>query len=536
MDAPAPAEKGPGRATLAATVAFVLLGIAFRAALAWPIHKYPADADCLNSGLVALRILDGRPQTFYTPRRLGALECYVHAAAFEVFGVGRPALAVAPFLAGSGALVLWAWLALTLLGEVAGPLAVLLLALPPPAYALWTYMPNTYPETMLLCIAILAAAARVHRRGGAPDATGLALFGLAAGLGFWNSIQTLAATLPALVWLFATTASRRGLANLRTAGLLAAAFTLGALPWIAWNVLVPFGSFQGNFSVRAATGASQVADNLRYLATYSLPELTASLDPEGGPNPPSALQRALRPPVLALWGAAALFALVRAGAWLRARLAGIRRQAPPDAVLLLAGCAVLFFATVSAAGLARGLTVRYVLPLYLTLASALALFLAAVARRSRPAAAALSALVVVFDVSGAFLPGTPARRLWEEKGRADEGLIAFLSEHRVDVVVGDYWAAYPVNFLSKERIRAVPFQPGSDFYDVEKRLPAGSALCAVVARTREELLSLSSRAARPGVVTEVGLETFVLIEEGGATDPRAFASRFREAWLTGRPP
>ena len=529
MDAPAPAEQGHGRAALAATVAFVVLGIAFRAALAYPIHKYPADADCLNSGLVALRILDGRPQAFYTPRRLGALECYVHAAAFEVLGVGRPALAVAPFLSGSCALILWAWLALTLLGPVAGPLAVLLLALPPPAYALWTYMPNTYPETMLLCVAILAGAVRIHRR---IDALGLVLFGLAAGLGFWNSIQTLAATLPALLWLGAS--RRRELVRGRTVGLALAAFTVGAFPWIAWNVLVPLGSFQGNFSVHPTTGASQVADNLRYLATYSLPELTASLDPERGPNPPSAFRKALRPPVLALWGAAAVFALVRAASWMRARLAGARRPAPPDAVLLLAGGAVLLFATVSAAGLARGLTVRYVLPLYLTLAAALALLLAAVARRSRTAAAALGATVLVFNVAGAFLPGTDARRLWEAKRQADEKLIAFLEEHRIDVVFGDYWAAYPVNFLSKERIRAVPFERDADFYDVEKRLPAGPAFCAVVARTRGELERFSRRASEPGVVTEVGLESFVLIADG-ATDPRALVSRLREAWAGAGP-
>ena len=527
MDVPAPAEPRAGRAAVAATVAFVLLGIAFRAALAYPIHKYPADADCLNSGLVALRIQGGRPQAFYTPRRLGALECYVHAAAFEVMGVGRPALAVAPFLSGACALILWAWLALTLLGPVAGPFAVLLLALPPPAYALWTYMPNTYPETMLLCVAILAAAVRLHRK---VDVPGLVLFGLAAGLGFWNSIQTLAATIPAILWLIAS--RRREFLRGRTTGLAFAAFVLGALPWIAWNVLVPLGSFQGNFSVRPATGASELTDNLRYLATYSLPELTASLDPEGGPNPPSAFRKALRLPVLALWGAAAAFALVRAAAWIRARLRGARRPAPPDAVLLLAGGAVLFFATVSAAGLARGLTVRYVLPLYLTLAAALALFLAAAWRRSRAAATALCAIVLAFNITGAFLPGTGARRLWEAKRQADEKLIAFLFENRIDVVFGNYWSAYPVNFLSKNRIRAVPFEEGADFYDVAKSLPAGLARCALVARTREELARFSSRASRPASVTEVGLETFVLIAEGAA-DPRTSFGLYRAAWAHG---
>jgi len=516
---------------VAATVAFVLLGIAFRAALAYPIHKYPADADCLNSGLVALRILDGRPQAFYTPRRLGALECYVHAAAFQVLGVGRPALAVAPFLSGSCALILWAWLALALLGPVAGPLAVLLLALPPPAYAFWTYMPNTYPETMLLCVAILAAAVRLHRR---VDAVGLALFGVAAGLGFWNSIQTLAATLPALLWLGAS--RRRELLRGRTAGLAAAAFALGALPWIAWNVLVPFGSFQGNFSVRPVTGATQVADNVRYLGTYGLPELTASLDPENGPNPPSEFRKALRPPVLALWGAAAVFALVRAAAFLRARFAGARRPAPPDAVLLLAGGAVLLFATVSAAGMARGLTVRYVLPLYLTLAAALALLLAAVARRSRAAAAALVALVLAFNVAGYYLPGSAERRLWQKRRDADAEVIAFLSESGIEAVTGDYWVAYPMNFLSSRRIAGIPFQQNADFYGIEESLGAHPLRWAVLAHTRAQLESLIAWTGTSGLLVEVAYDSWAFIPERNSEPAPAFLSRFREAWRAGARP
>ncbi len=525
MDGPAPGERRAGRGAIAAAVAFVVLGIAFRGALAFPTHKYPADADCLNSGLVALRILHGRPQAFYTPRRLGALECYVHAAAFEVLGVGRPALAVAPFVSGSLALVLWAYLALALLGPVAGPFAVLLLALPPPAYALWTYMPNTYPETMLLCVAILAAAVRLARRP-APDLLGLVLFGLAAGLGFWNSIQTLAATLPALVWLLASRG--RELFRARAVGIAAAAFVVGALPWIAWNVLVPFGTFRGNFSVRPAGGAAALAENVRYLAAYSIPELAASLDPEGGPNPPEAYRKAMQPVVLALWGAAALFALVRAAAWARGRISGAHGPPPRDSLLLLSGGAILLFATVSAAGQARGLTVRYVLPLLPTLVAALALLLAAVWRRSRFFAIALAAIVLVFDVGGAFLPGSPARRLWEAKQETDGKLMAFLAGNHVAVVLGDYWAAYPVNFLSKERILAVPFQEGADFYEVEKSLPAAPALCAVVARTRGELERLSRRTSLTGSLTEVGPEFFVLVADSD-TEPRTLLARLREA-------
>ena len=294
---------------------------------------------------------------------------------------------------------------------------------------------------------------------------------------------------------------------------------------------MPLGSFRENFSVRPASGLHALAENTRYLVHYALPELVSSVDPENGVNPPSRVARLLRAPVLVIWAAAALFAAWRALAALRKSLRERKADFPPEVPLLLVALTVCALAVLSGAGGMRGLTVRYVLPAFFVLPAALALAVVAAARRAR-AAAGLGAVavcaVLTFNVSTYFLPGTDARRLWEAKRQADEKLIAFLGQHRIDVVFGDYWAAYPVNFLSRERIRAVPLQEGADFYDVEKRLPTGPALCAVVARSREELERFSRRASQPGVVTEVGAESFVLIGEG-ATDPRAFLGRLREA-------
>jgi hypothetical protein len=521
------AAEASWRRGRAAAFAFVALGVALRVAAAFPVHKYAADADCLNCGLVALQISEGHPKVWLTPRRAGALECYGHAAVFALFGASRTTLAVAPLVSSSLALVFFAGLSLSWLGPVAGPLATLLFALPPPAYLFWTYMPNGYPETMLLCLAVVFAADRVRQ---APeDGVRLAILGFLAGLGFWNSIQTLAATIPAVLWLFVS--RRRELQRVRAAGLAAAAFLLGALPWIAWNVLVPLGSFRDNFSVRPASGLRALAGNARYLVAYALPELVSSVDPENGINPPSRVASLLRVPVLVIWAAAALFALSRATRALVARVRERKAEFPPEVPLLLVALTVCAFAVLSGAGQMRGLTVRYVLPAFPVLPAALALAVAAAARTAR-SSAGLGALavsaVLAFNVSAYFLPGTEARRLWERKRQADERLIAFLDAHRIDAVFGDYWAAYPVNFLSKERIRAVPIQRGADFYEFEKGLAAGPARCAVVARTREELERFSRRASQPGVVTEVGVESFVLIAEG-ATDPRAFLGRLREA-------
>jgi hypothetical protein len=516
----------------AAAVAAVLLGVVLRAAVAFPVHKYAADADCLNSGLVALRVAEGHFPVWYTPRRIGSLECYIHAAAFPFLGVSRAALAVAPLLSASLLLAAWAALALLLLGPVAGPIAVLLVALPPPAYLFWTYMPNAYPETMLLFGAILLLAELVRREPG--RAPVLAAFGLAMGLGWWNSLQTLSASGPAVVWLVATRG--RALRNRRALALVAAGFAAGAFPWIAWNVRHPLGSFRENFAVRPASGLSGAAENVAYLVRYSLPELVATTDPENGVNPPSPLQTALRPAALAIWGVAALAGV---GGVLAAARRGARgAPAPPWLLLALSALAALALATISDAGARRGLTVRYVLPLLLPLAAALAGLLAAGARRVRGGAAigALAVgLLLVFNVSGYFLPGSAARRRWEEGRDADARLVAFLDEQGIDVVCGDYWSSYPVNFLSKEKVRAVPFERDVDFYGYEPAMPDIPHRWAVVGHSYEGLERLAARAGFSGAIAKLGEEQFAFVpEENPPNTPTTneLLRRFRDAFFS----
>jgi hypothetical protein len=525
-------DAGMRRGHAAALVA-VALGIALRVATAYPVHKYAADADCLNGGLVALRILDGHLPVWYTPRRAGALECYGHAAAFRAFGPTREALAVAPLLSSSLALVVYAALVLPLLGPVAGPLAVLLFALPPPAYLFWTYMPNGYPETMLLCLAILLAAERVRQAPG--DDRRLAILGLLAGLGFWNSIQTLAATIPAFLLLLA--ARPRELARLRAAGVTAAALFLGALPWIAWNIVVPLGSFQSNFSVQPASGLRALGENARYLASYALPELVASVDPENGPNPASALARILGGPALLVWAAAALFAAARAGA----ALARARRERSGDVLreltLPFVALTICALAVLSGAGGMRGLTVRYVLPAFFFLPAALALAAVAAARIGRLAGALAGAAVctvLVFNVSVYFLPGSAPRRLWEKRRDADSEVIAFLGERGIEAVAGDYWNAYPVNFLSARRIAGVPFQAGGDFYGIEASLRDRALRWAVVGNSRAEIERLISWTGDSGLLVEVAFERWVFIPETNVAAAAPFVSRYRSAFAGGR--
>ncbi len=274
---------------------------------------------------------------------------------------------------------------------------------------------------------------------------------------------------------------------------------------------------------------------MRHLLTYELPELVASVDPENGLNPPGRLALALRAPVLFIWAAAALFAVARGAASLARRLRGERAAAPPETPFLLVALTICLLLVFSGAGEMRGLTVRYVFPAFLVLPFALALAVTTAARRSRAAAvlaAAAVATVLAFNVSGYFLPGSSARRLWEKRRDADSDMVAFLDERGVEAVTGDYWVAYPVNFLSARRIAAVPFQQGADFYDVEGSLDARPRRWAVLAHTRAELERLISWTGDSGLLVEVAFDRWIFIPEEDRQPAPGFLSRYRAAYFS----
>jgi len=460
------ASRLPDRRWSRLTLAALILGFALRLVYAFPVHKYVADADCLDSGLRAFRVLRHELPVFYTGARIGCLECYEHAAAFAVLGIDRSWLAIAPLLAGCALLVVCSLLYRSLLGEAAAAIAVLFLALPPPAYIFWTYMPNTYPETILLCAAVLWLTDLLTRRPAPLPAFGL---GLAAGLGWWNSLQIVGVLLPSVAWLSWTRPAvfRRP----RIVLLVAAGFLLGALPWEIYNVRHSFASLRTDFPTRPAEGLGAVASNFGYIATTSFPELVASVDPEATrlfPNP----WRGLRPPVIAIYVAAVLFG---AGAFLVWLIAVVRRlqpcrRPPPAVFLVLVACSVITIDILSEAGSRRGLNTRYILPIYLCFAAAMGLFLRWLWRVRRPLAISAAAVVLAFNVAGYALWGTRLRASWQARLVADAQLMSFLRERGIQAVCGNYWLSYPVNFLSQEKIVGIPEEPIVDIYDYGKSL------------------------------------------------------------------
>jgi dolichol-phosphate mannosyltransferase len=471
-----------------ATLLLFALGVLVRVAVSFPSHKFPADADCVLPGLAALQVLRGHPAVFFGSLRIGAVGSYPLAILFLLFGASRTTLAAGPLLVDVLLLGAWYLFLRELLGAKIALLALPFAAVPSPAFTFWTYMPNGYPETLLFCAASLWLAARLAHGDQRP----LTVFALGAslGLGWWNSPQTLGCGLPALLWVIwrqPRLPRRRAAMPLLTLG-----FLLGALPWIAFNVRYRWASLQDNFAIRPAHDFAAVVDNGRYLLADNIPEMLASTDPERGLNPSNLAQRVLHLPTLAILAGAGCFALVAAPLLRRRRAApggplGGRATGAPDPRLpalaqiesverdawpLLVSVVVVnvVLNLVSGAGGVRGLTVRYVLPLYLLVPAVLALSLARVAIRSRALAALLGGVVLAFALAGTFWPWTQARQTWTARAAGDERTLRLLARQGVGAVLGPYWLVYPLNFLSQEAILGIPLEPGTDYRKETARL------------------------------------------------------------------
>jgi hypothetical protein len=208
-------------------------------------------------------------------------------------------LAAVPVLLGC-ALLLASWaLYRRLLPRDAALWALLFAAFPSAAFLVWTGIPNGYAATTALCGLILWLASTMVEPA---RWTRLFAFGLLVGLGWWQSLLTLAASGPAVLWLGV---QQRHLARSWRAWVVAACgFTLGALPWVVYNLRQPSPLSAATTRPARRPGSRRVMENLGYFFTYSVPELIASryetLPDLLGAGVAGSLREGLRGPVLIL--------------------------------------------------------------------------------------------------------------------------------------------------------------------------------------------------------------------------------------------
>jgi hypothetical protein len=533
--------------------------VALRVATAFPSHKYPADADCVVMGLAGLRLLHGHPPVFFANSRVGALGAYPAALLFLLFGASRATLAAGPMIVQILLLAAWTLFLRELLGPRLALWGLPFAALPPAAITVWTYMPNGYPEVLLVCATTLWLAARLARvsrtplarishaasaaapadaaparAGGGEAWPACFALGVSLGIGWWASAQTLTCSGPALAWL----AWRRPrlAARLRFWALVALGAALGALPWIAYNLRYAFPSLLNNFGLRPVAGLAAALDNARYLLLVNLPELLASTDGFDGGFPLNPAQRLLHLPALLISLGVSLFAML-ALPWLWRRAgaaapdgdpaAAVERAALPLCVLEIAASAGVYL--FSFAGTVRALPVRYVMPIYLVVPVLFALSLHRLARRSAALAATLAAAVLAFNLASTHWPWTAERRQWAAAAAADQRLLRLLERRQVTAVIGPYWLVYPLNFLSGERVLGIPTDAVNDFRHEIERLPPAPVRWALMSFRAEDLAPWARTAGVTGEPCRLG-SSYGLLLPRYDVPPAQFRERLASAW------
>ncbi len=406
----------------------VLAGIGLRAwALASPTLG-SLDSDEAVWGLQARHLLHGEWSTFFWGQPYGgSQETILTAGVFGLFGTSTLALKLVPtVLYALAAALVWR-VGRQTVGEPAARVAAVLFWIWP-AYFVWrsTKAFGFYGSGLVLELGVALLALRLRERR---SVLGLALLGLALGLGWWATPQIVILAVPALAWLVWV---RPRL--VRDSWIVAPAFVVGALPWLVWNARNGWGSLH---STQARTSELGHARNL----------FTSVLPTALGLRVPFSLGWIVGPVVG--WAA---FLLALAGlAWL------VWRRPRGLGVLLLA-CPVFLVVYVVSPFTYLGDEPRYVTMFQPVIALLVAWGLC---RFSRPwpavggtaAALALSlAGLVSMERHELTVQTVNAARVPTETA----SLIRALERAGARTAYADYWVAYLVDFDSRERLVVTP--------------------------------------------------------------------------------
>jgi hypothetical protein len=210
----------------------------------WFILHVPINSDEAVAGLIARNILDGHFQAFYWGQSYGGVEPYVIAAFFGLFGQSPVWLAVTPVLLTAGTAVVTWRIGLRLVCDpMLAALAGALVWAAPAAGIENSTIEYGFRSATLLCGAVtLLCALRLH--GGHRRPADSIAFGLAAGVSWWASPESIYFLLPSAAIVIAAfvswhPGSRKKLVQAATVGV---SFCVGALPWLWSNLFSGFPS------------------------------------------------------------------------------------------------------------------------------------------------------------------------------------------------------------------------------------------------------------------------------------------------------
>jgi 4-amino-4-deoxy-L-arabinose transferase-like glycosyltransferase len=406
--------------------AAVVAGVAIRVWIARSPELGSLDSDEAVPGLMARHFLHGDFATFYWGQSYGgSAEVGILALAFLLVGSNVVALRVVPIALNAVAVLLVWRIGRRTVGEPAATVAALLVWLWP-AYFVWrSTREYGYYGVLLVCgLALVLVTLRIRERPSRRDA---AAFGVALGLGWWCSPQIGLVAIPALAWLL-----WRCPAAARHMPVAAGAAAAAASPWIAANIRSGWASLAASPS---DVGTGSYWARLHGVFSDGLPTAVG-----------------LRVLVTRAWLPTPLLGTLASLLLVAALGAVVLHRGRPVELLASIVVPFPFLAAFSA------FTWYRVEPRYLgLLVPLLALLLAALLVDVRMAGLGLgiaTALTVVglvrlADAGGFAYGGAPT---------TVSPAVDALDRHGVTRAWADYWVAFRITFLTKERIIVAPSQ------------------------------------------------------------------------------
>jgi len=444
------------------------------------VHPLGAlDSDEAVTGLIGLHLLHGHhlPTFFWGQNYGGPHEAVLAGLLFAVIRPSPLVLKAVPVLLSAAAAVLTWRIARIVVGERAGRWAGAIFWAAPAAFVWWSTKASVYWGSLTLALVVLLLLCRSAARsrddpGGTRsvpwrEAGEAALLGFATGLAFWANPQTLYVIVPAYLWY-----APRILRRWRYLPVLGATALLGAAPWIRYNLIHHWVSFQ--FAPQPAV-AGGYAGRLRQFFQIALPMALGVKVPY------------TRAWVLGGLGVAvvvAVLALFVAGA--------VRLPAPARLLVFLAAVYPFLFAYSPYSWYVDH-------PRYLLFLAPTAAILLGAALSRRPLLGALAGGIVValsvfglavMSSSGKTAPYGPDVLVPANLAPLDQ----LLARYRVQYAFADYWLAYRTTFETREktlvsptyvvrdpgidaRVRAAPI-PDYLFLSASRSLPIFETLCA----------------------------------------------------------
>jgi 4-amino-4-deoxy-L-arabinose transferase-like glycosyltransferase len=460
---------------------------------------FPFNADEAVVALMARHTLQGRwPVFFYGQAYMGSLDASLVALGFSIFGQKVVVIRAVQVLLFLGTVYTTMLLTkLILRSETPAILAGLLMALPTVNVTLYsTISLGGYGETMLLGNLLILLTIKI-----ANDPRGIRLYlvwGLLGGLAFWAFGLSLVFIIPGffvILWKTFRDLSRRDGAMRMV--VLVLALLIGALPWLAQALAQGPALYIQELSGSAIEGAS--SDNYWLAVTSRMFNLLLL----GG-----SVILGMRPPWEARWLALPFLPFVLAF-WLTVAAYAVMRLREPGfdrtGRRLLAGVVGTLLIGFVFTPFGADPSGRYFLPLAVPMAVFGADLLAGPnSRVEHPWRIVLLVAILAFNVWGTYQsasqnpPGLTTqfdRVTWIDHS-FDQPLMEFLEEEGEYRGYSNYWVAYPLAFLSEEKLIYIPklpyhedfrYTPRDNRYDPYNQEVASSNRVAYITTNHEAL-------------------------------------------------